>query len=109
MISPKDEINKLSAKQLTPLGRRILARHALITRDGDTGVTALARLLGVTPVTVWRVLKDKEPGWMETARYMDLTARLCELLRCDHSWLFDTVYYGDLGELHFDLRRRNNS
>jgi len=107
-MTAAEELRTLASKPLTPLGRRILTRHALITKDGHVGVQALAQALSCRPITVWRFLKEKEPIWLETADYFDLVARLCELLRVDHSWLFDVTYYGEMGELYFDLRRRNN-
>ena len=100
-----EEKQRLEAEPLTDLGRRILVRQALTTRTGNVGAKALARDLGVEELTILRILKTSDSLWYERRESIDLAARLCQLLKVDHSWLFHTIDYGDLGEVSFDLLR----
>lgn len=101
----KQEIERLEATPLTALGRRILVRQALTTRTGDVGARALARELHVDELTILRILKAEDALWYERRECIEVAARLCQLLNVDHSWLFHTIDYGDLGEVSFDLLR----
>ena len=100
-----DEKESLEAETLTALGRRILVRQALTTRTGAVGAKALAQSLGVEELTILRILKTTDALWYERKGSIDLAARLCQLLKVDHSWMFHTIDYGDLGEVSFDLLR----
>ena len=100
-----EEKAKLEGQPLTDLGRRILVRQALTTRNGNVGAKALARDLGVEELTILRILKTTDSLWYERRESIDLAARLCQLLKVDHSWLFYTIDYGPLGEVSFDLLR----
>ncbi len=79
----------------------------MLSPDGRVSVSDLAGQLGVLDVTVWRLLKTVEPGWYDKAQWADITVRLCILLRCDRSWLLDTIDYGDMGKLDFALAKRS--
>jgi hypothetical protein len=102
---PKD--HNLENAPLTPLGRRILVRLALLTKDGRIGIDDITRTLGVRRKFTLGMLKLKNPEGANKAEYTDVCDRLCSLLKVDHSWLFDTMDYGDTGALSFALRRRD--
>lgn len=95
---------ELKALPLTPLGRRILARHALVSRDGDIGAEPLARLLGVRERTVWQLLKDEDPA----PDKLPLAEALCTLLGVHPSWLLDVIVLDSTTLIDFDLTRRRN-
>ena len=107
----RTEIEKLRVAPLTPLGRRILARQALLSRDGHVGAAALAKDLNVKELTVWRMLKNPDECWFEkyghSGEMIRLAQKLCTFMRVDWSWLFHTIDYGDLGAVNFDLVRAN--
>lgn len=105
------ELAQLRAAPLSDLGRRILVRQAMLSKDGNVGAKALAKALKVTELTVWRFLKSTDSCWYE--RYsknpvaINFAMKLCKYLKVDHSWLFHCIDYGDLGEVNFNLIRAN--
>jgi hypothetical protein len=105
------ELAKLRNARLTPLGRRILTRQALLSHNGQVGAAALAKDLNCEELTVWRVLKADDRCWYErygkNAENIKLAQKLCKFLRVDWSWLYHTIDYGDLGQVNFDLVRAN--
>lgn len=101
------EIEHLKTLPLTETGRRILMRHAMTTRTGLVGASELADLLHCHELTVWRILKKETGCWYEKERLAPIADRLYQLLRCDRSWLFHTIDYGDLEEVSFDLDRHH--
>lgn len=91
--------------RLSPFGRRILIRHAMITPNGDVGAKALSVALNCPEATVWAILKTKSRTWYEDKQFLGIVTRLCQLLKVDHSWLCESIDYGNLGEVRFDLQR----
>lgn len=103
------ELTRLKGLPLTDLGRRILVQWALVSPNGDTGPAALAKLIGLQERTLWRILKEPEPGWSVGPTYLTAVARLCTLLHVDPSWLLDTVYLEpEPPTLAFELRKRRD-
>jgi hypothetical protein len=101
-----EEIARLEKMPLTETGRRILMRHAMTSPTGQVGTTSLSEILGCHELTIWKLIKIDNDTWCERARYEPLVNNLCALLRCDRSWLFHSIDYGDLGAINFDIHRR---
>lgn len=101
------QLATLMKKPLNALGRRILVRQALLSKHGHVGAAALAAALNCEELTVWKFLKSEDGCWYErygkNGENIKLAKKLCEYLKVDHSWLFDTIDYGDLGKVNFDL------
>ena len=98
-------IPELKKLPLTEFGRRVLVRQALVSTDGRTGVQELAWSLHEAEITVWKLIKGQlGDGWYD--KYFDMVARLCLLLKCDHSWLHGVIDYGVEGRIEFELRKR---
>jgi hypothetical protein len=102
----KSRRSKLIAAPLTPFGRRVLYRWALLSKDGNLTAAKLAEKLGCGEVAALSLLKDHHPDWRSHAEYVGAMTRLCNMLRVDESWLTNAVDSGSWDKLKFDLTQR---